>query len=171
MNQTGMTRHHKLRAVLGSLVTIHLLVAPLPAFSQDQPGGAQEERKSARMTCGKCQEGYATAGRTTDEKICKEDDHALVTCIPIGSRNQMPVWGSCPEGYVEVGRSLVPALCGAVDGGLRTQCQLPKIEGGMPDPSQGGIFCPPNCPSTDQMPTPGQGTLPSPPQVPYGKEK
>jgi hypothetical protein len=151
------------RTFLPGLTLALVLLFPLLSFAEDT--------KSPRMTCGKCPEGYATTGRTTDEKICTEEDHALLTCLPLGTRSQMPVCGSCPEGYVEVGRSIVPALCGNIEGGLRTQCQLPKIEGGMPDPSQGGIFCPPNCPGPGQMPTPGQGALPPPPKVPSVKEK
>jgi hypothetical protein len=114
----------------------------LPALAQEE---APAKPKTPRMTCGKCEEGYVTTGRTTDANICKEDDHTLVSCAPAGMQAQMQVCGSCPEGYLEMGRSQVPALCGNVDGGLRTQCQLPKMEGGMPDPTQGGRRCPPDC--------------------------
>ncbi len=128
--------------MVGGLALISLLFTPSLGLPQED---ALPKPKTPRMTCGKCDEGYVTTGRTTDANICKEDDHALVSCMPAGSQAQMPVCGSCPEGYVEIGRSLVPALCGNVDGGLRTQCQLPKMEGGMPDPTQGGRRCPPDC--------------------------
>jgi hypothetical protein len=136
-----------------------VVVLALSVRADDQP-------KTPRMTCGKCPDGYATTGRTTDEKICKEDDHALVECQPIGARAQMPVCGACPDGYVEIGRSFLPAMCGTAEGGLRTQCQLPKMEGGMPDPSQGGRRCPPDC--AGELPTgaapeeiPRPGKIPS----------
>jgi hypothetical protein len=144
-----------------------LLVSPA-ASAQD---GAPAQSKTPRMTCGKCEEGYVTTGRTTDANICKEDDHALVSCLPAGSQPQMQVCGSCPEGYLEMGRSNVPSLCGNEEGGLRTQCQLPKMEGGMPDPSQGGRRCPPDCGgnvpsgmSPESIERPGK--LPPPPKAP-----
>ena len=149
--------------IVAGLVAMQLVLLSAVSFSAD------EEPKTPRLTCGKCPSGYATTARTTDEKICKEDDHALVECMPIGMRSQMPVCGSCPEGYTEVGRSLVPALCGSDEGGLRTQCQLPKIEGGMPDPTQGGKRCPPDC--AGYTPTPGQGMMPLPPKIPSIQEK
>jgi hypothetical protein len=139
------------------------------SLAQDPPKES-EEVKTPRMTCGSCADGYATTGRTTDEKICKEDDHTLVECIPIGSRSQMSVCGSCPAGYVEIGRSMLPALCGNADGGLRMQCQLPKIEGGMPDPTQGGRRCPPDC--AGEMPTGAPPeAIPRPGKVPAVKDK
>ena len=133
------------------------------------------------MTCGKCPKGYVKTAVAAAEagyapgadfnattKLCKgmfqSEDATLIECKPIGKQNQMPVCGTCPEGYREVGRTLLPALCGNEDGGLRTQCQLPKMEGGMPDPSQGGRKCPPDC--VGNLPTPGQGNLPSPPKIP-----
>ncbi len=128
--------------MVGIVTLVALPVLPLPGSAQED---APAKPKTPRMTCGKCEEGYVTTGRTTDANICKEDDHTLVSCSPAGSQAQMPVCGSCPEGYLEMGRSMVPSLCGNVDGGLRTQCQLPKMEGGMPDPSQGGRRCPPDC--------------------------
>lgn len=124
-------------STVGVVTLVLLLMAPFP-------GSPQEEPKTPRMTCGKCAEGYVTTGRTTDAKICPEEDHVLVECTPPG-RGQMSVCGVCPPGYNEVGRSLVPALCGDEEGGLRTQCQLPTIEGGLPDPTQGGRRCPPDC--------------------------
>ena len=130
------------RRIVSGVALVSLLFGPSLGLSQE---GEPEKPKTPRMTCGKCEEGYATTGRTTDGKICPDDEHVLVECKPIGSQNQMPVCGSCPQGYIEVGRSLLPALCGNEDGGLRTQCQLPKMEGGMPDPLQGGRRCPPDC--------------------------
>jgi hypothetical protein len=144
------------------------LTLPVPAWAQ---GGADEKPRTSRMTCGKCEEGYVTTGRTTDANTCKEGDHMLVSCLPAGSQAQMSVCGSCPEGYLEMGRSNVPSLCGSEDGGLRAQCQLPKMEGGLPDPMQGGRRCPPDCAgnlpsglSPDSIERPGK--LPPPPKAP-----
>lgn len=141
----------------------------------------KEEPKVPLMTCGKCPEGYVKTAVAAPEagsapgadfnstaELCKgtlkSEDSALVECKPIGFQNQMPVCGTCPEGYQEVGRSLLPALCGNEDGGLRTQCQVPNMQGGMPDPTRGGRMCPPDC--VGNLPTPGQGNLPSPPKIP-----
>ncbi|MBI4400572.1 MAG: hypothetical protein HY581_02930 [Nitrospirae bacterium] len=153
-----LRNHLVLRSLAGSFFLALLLVLPPVAFQADTP-----PPKSDRMTCGKCPDGYATTGRTNAPQICKDEDPTLVECILLG-RNQLSVCGSCPEGYVQIGTSLVPARCGSTEGGRMSQCQLPKLEGGMPDPSQGGVFCPPNC--AGQMPTPGQGTLPPPPKIP-----
>jgi hypothetical protein len=119
---------------------------------------AQEsnEPKSIRKTCGKCPEGYATTGVTEAKEICKDGDPTLVQCAPLGT-NLL----SCPEGYREIGSSTVPARCGNQDGGRVTQCQLDKMELNLPDPTQGGKTCPPDCGSTA---TPGQGALPPPPK-------
>jgi len=144
-----------IRGVL-PVVAIMAMLAPPVASAQD---GAAAQPKTPRMTCGQCEEGYVTTGRTTDAHTCKEDDHVLVSCLPAGSQAQMQVCGSCPEGYNEMGRSMVPALCGGVDGGLRTQCQRPKMEGGMPDPTQGGRRCPPDCAGNAP-------SLPPPPKAP-----
>lgn len=159
--------HRQFCRAAGLVTLAALLVAPV-ASAQD---GAPAQAKTPRMTCGKCEEGYVTTGRTTDANICKEDDHALVSCLPAGTQAQMQVCGSCPEGYNEMGRSNVPSLCGSVDGGLRTQCQLPKMEGGMPDATQGGRRCPPDCggnapsgQSPDSIERPGK--LPPPPKAP-----
>ena len=151
----------KFPLMVGIVAMVSLPVLPFAASAQEN---APAQPKTPRMTCGKCAEGYVTTGRTTDAKICPDDDHTLVSCAPAGSQAQMPVCGSCPEGYVEMGRSLVPSLCGNADGGLRTQCQLPKMEGGMPDPTQGGRKCPPDC--VGNLPTPGQGQIPLPPKIP-----
>jgi hypothetical protein len=157
----------KLPRAAGVVALAAVLAAPA-AWAQD---GAPAQAKTPRMTCGKCEEGYVTTGRTTDANICKDDDHVLVSCLPAGMQAQMQVCGSCPEGYLETGRSNVPSLCGSEEGGLRTQCQLPKMEGGMPDPTQGGRRCPPDCggsvpsgqsPESIQRP----GKLPPPPKAP-----
>lgn len=140
----------------------------------------KEEPKVPLLTCGKCPKGYvktavaaphsgtAPGANFDSPEICKglfeSEESTLVECKPIGMQNQMPVCGTCPEGYREVGRTLLPALCGNEDGGLRTQCQLPKMEGGMPDPTQGGRKCPPDC--VGNLPTPGQGQIPLPPKIP-----
>lgn len=127
------------------------------------PAGAEEESpqpKSIRKTCGKCPEGYATTGVTDAPDICKDGDSTLVQCVPLGA-NLLPVCGSCPEGYNEIGRSSVPVRCGNQEGGLLSQCQLKKMELHLPDPTQGGKICPPDCGSTQ---SPGQGALPPPPK-------
>ncbi|HXF94188.1 MAG TPA: hypothetical protein VNK46_15650 [Nitrospiraceae bacterium] len=118
------------------------------------------EPKSIHKTCGTCPEGYATTGVTTAPEICKDGEPTLVQCVPLGA-NILPVCGSCPEGYVQIGSSLVPARCGDKDGGLLSQCQLQHMEPVLPDPTTGGLTCPPDCGST---PPPGHGVLPSPPQ-------
>ncbi len=142
----------------------------LPLVATPMAGLAEEggEPKSSRMTCGSCPDGYATTGVTEAPQICKDGDPTLVQCVPIGA-NILPVCGSCPDGYSEIGSSSVPARCGGRDGGRLTQCQLRKMEQTMPDPSQGGKKCPPDCGST---PAPGQGSLPPPPkyqQIPDNK--
>jgi len=125
------------------------------------------EPKSRRMVCGSCPEGYATTGMTTDAKICKDGDPTLVQCVPLGA-NLLPVCGSCPEGYREIGSSVVPSMCGTLNGGRVSQCQLQKMESNLPDPSQGGVSCPPNCGTTGQ---PGQGSTPPPPKYRTVPEK
>lgn len=119
-----------------------------------------EEPKSIRKTCGKCPDGYAMTAVTEAPTICKDGDPTLVQCVPLGA-NLLPVCGSCPEGYNEIGRSSVPSRCGNQDGGRLSQCQLQKMESNLPDPTQGGKICPPDCGSTA---TPGQGALPPPPK-------
>jgi hypothetical protein len=121
---------------------------------------ADGESKSIRKTCGKCPDGYAVTGVTQSPEICKDGDATLVQCLPLGA-NMLPVCGSCPEGYREIGSSSVPARCGSQDGGRLSQCQLERMELNLPDPSQGGKVCPPDCGS---MPAPGQGALPPPPR-------
>lgn len=141
------------RGLIGSFVLLWGLLFSVHA-------GA--EQKSARMTCGSCPSGYATTGVTTSPQICKEGDPTLVECVPIGSMNLLSVCGSCPEGYVEIGSSAVPARCGNADSGRMSQCQLSNLETTLPDPTKGGVFCPPHCEGT--LPTPGQGALPPPPK-------
>jgi hypothetical protein len=133
------------------------------------------------MTCGKCPKGFVKTAVATREagsapgadfnattELCKgtlqSEDSTLIECKPIGYQDQMAVCGTCPEGYREVGRTFLPALCGNEDGGLRTQCQVPGMSGGLPDPTQGGRMCPPDC--VGNLPTPGQGALPPPPKIP-----
>jgi hypothetical protein len=131
--------------------------APAIVASADE---TPAEPKSVRKTCGKCPDGYATTGVTQSPENCKEGDATLVQCVPLGA-NMLPVCGSCPEGYREIGSSSVPARCGTQDGGRLSQCQLERMELNLPDPTQGGKTCPPDCGST---PAPGQGTLPPPPK-------
>lgn len=118
------------------------------------------EPKSIRKTCGTCPEGYATTGVTESKEICKDGDPTLVQCVPLGV-NLLSVCGFCPEGYREIGSSSLPGRCGRQDGGRLTQCQLEKMEQNLPDPTQGGKVCPPDCGNTA---TPGQGALPPPPK-------
>ena len=125
------------------------------------------EPKSIRKTCGTCPEGYATTGVTESKEICKDGDPTLVQCVPLGA-NLLAVCGSCPEGYSEKGNSNVPARCGNKDGGRLSQCQLEKMESNLPDPTKGGLNCPPDCGSTA---TPGQGALPPPPMYRPTPEK
>jgi len=170
MKVTIMTAQSIVRGLLrivGGVALVSLLFLPSLGLAQED---APAKPKTSRMTCGKCEEGYVTTGRTTDAKSCPDDDHTLVECVPPG-RGQMSVCGSCPQGYNEVGRSSVPSLCGSEDGGLRTQCQLPKIEGGMPDPTQGGKRCPPDCDGNLPSGLPPEsidrpGKLPPPPKAP-----
>jgi hypothetical protein len=143
------------------LLTWAVLV-PLSAVA-DEPAP-----KGSQMICGSCPSGTTVTGVTTAPEICKEGDPSLFECTALGT-NLMSVCGSCPDGYRQVGSSMVPARCGSADGGRMTQCQLEKLESSLPDPAQGGVFCPPNC--AGQMPTPGQGTIPPPPKyLPPPKE-
>lgn len=145
-----------LRAVLycaSAVVAFTALPSGSPAEESAQP-------KSMRMTCGVCPDGYAVTGITQSPEICKDGEPTLVQCIPLGA-NLLPVCGTCPEGYNEIGSSSVPAVCGNKDGGRLTQCQLKKLEQHLPDPTQGGKSCPPDCGGT---PKPGQGALPLPPK-------
>ena len=137
------------------LTVLLLALGAMPVQAQDS-----SEPKSIRKMCGSCPEGYATTNVTESKEICKDGDPTLVQCAPLGA-NLLSVCGSCPEGYREIGGSSVPSRCGSRDGGRLTQCQLEKMELNLPDPTQGGKICPPDCGST---PTPGQGALPPPPR-------
>lgn len=121
---------------------------------------SMDDAKSIRKMCGTCPEGYATTGRTTAPEVCKDGDPMLVQCVPLGA-NMLAVCGSCPEGYAEVGRSNVPSRCGSIDGGLVSQCQSQQMGSSLPDPTRGGVRCPPDCGSTA---APGQGASPPPPK-------
>lgn len=135
-----------------------LLSAGLSGSAASADG--QDEVKSIRKTCGACPEGYATTGRTTAPEVCKDGDPVLVQCVPLGA-NMLAVCGPCPDGYTEVGRSNVPSRCGPIDGGLVSQCQSQQLGTSLPDPTQGGVRCPPDCGSTA---APGQGASPPPPK-------
>jgi hypothetical protein len=150
-------RRYATLPILGSMLTI-LALGPFqtPAVA-DEP---TDDPKTIRKTCGKCPDGYALTGVTTAPDICKDGDPTLVQCVPLGA-NLLSVCGTCPDGYVQVGTSLVPARCGTAEGGRMSQCQLQKMESGLPNPNQGGVFCPPHCGETV---APGQGALPPPPQ-------
>ncbi len=143
-------------------VRLVMMAVLLGAGSAGLAGAADgvEEPKSIRKTCGRCPEGYATTGVTQAPELCKDGEPTLVQCVPLGS-NMLSVCGTCPEGYTEVGRSNVPSRCGSTDGGLVSQCQLQNMGSSMPDPSQGGVRCPPDCGSTA---APGQGAAPPPPK-------
>jgi hypothetical protein len=137
------------------LVVLLLALGAMPVQAEDS-----SEPKSIRKMCGQCPEGYATTNVTESKEICKDGDPTLVQCVPLGA-NLLSVCGSCPEGYREIGNSSVPSRCGNKDGGRVTQCQLEKMELSLPDPTKGGLNCPPDCGSTA---TPGQGALPPPPR-------
>lgn len=137
------------------LVVLLLGLGAMPVQAEDS-----SEPKSIRKVCGQCPEGYATTNVTESKEICKDGDPTLVQCVPVGE-NLLSVCGSCPGGYREIGNSSVPSRCGNKDGGRVTQCQLEKMELNLPDPTKGGLNCPPDCGSTA---TPGQGALPPPPR-------
>jgi len=137
------------------LVVLLLALGAMPVQAEDS-----SEPKSIRKMCGQCPEGYATTNVTESKEICKDGDPTLVQCAPLGA-NLLSVCGSCPEGYREIGNSSVPSRCGNKDGGRVTQCQLEKMELNLPDPTKGGLNCPPDCGSTAP---PGQGALPPPPR-------
>jgi hypothetical protein len=137
------------------LVVLLSGLGAMPVQAEDS-----SEPKSIRKMCGQCPEGYATTNVTESKEMCKDGDPTLVQCVPLGA-NLLSVCGSCPEGYREIGNSSVPSRCGNKDGGRVTQCQLEKMELNLPDPTKGGLNCPPDCGSTA---TPGQGALPPPPR-------
>ncbi len=154
--QEIVLRFRRRSILIVAAVLMSLLLSPVESLLAQE----REQPRSIRKTCGSCPEGYAMTGVTTAPEICKDGDPMLVQCVPLGA-NMLPVCGSCPEGYVEIGRSSVPARCGGREGGLLSQCQLQRMESNLPDPTKGGIQCPPDCGST---PTPGQGALPPPQQ-------
>ncbi len=149
-----------IRRIVQIQLSIGFVVFLLGLGAMSVQAEESSEPKSIRKTCGQCPEGYATTGVTEAKEICKDGDPTLVECVPPGA-NLLSVCGSCPEGYREIGNSSVPARCGNQDGGRLTQCQLEKMESNLPDPTQGGKTCPPDCGSTA---TPGQGALPPPPK-------
>ena len=153
-----MTRSNQ--RMVQTFLLVGLVLSLLGLFTLPVQAEESSEPKSLRKTCGTCPEGYATTGVTESKEICKDGDPTLVQCVPLGA-NLLPVCGSCPEGYREIGNSNVPARCGNRDGGRLTQCQLEKMEMNLPDPTQGGKICPPDCGNTA---TPGQGALPPPPK-------
>lgn len=144
----------------GIRVTLALLLLSAGLSDSAAVADGQEDVKSIRKTCGACPEGYATTGRTTAPEFCKDGDPVLVQCVPFGA-NMLAVCGPCPDGYTEVGRSNVPSRCGSIDGGLVSQCQSQQMGSSLPDPTQGGVRCPPDCGSTA---APGQGASPPPPK-------
>lgn len=146
----------------GSIVFMALLAGVLSGIPLASAGAddTSSEPKSMRKMCGKCPDGYATTGVTEAPTICKDGDPTLVQCAPLGA-NLLSVCGSCPDSYDEVGHSSVPSRCGNQEGGRLSQCQRQKMESNLPDPTQGGKTCPPDCGSTA---TPGQGALPPPPK-------
>lgn len=148
----------RLVPVVGLAITALLFCAGMAGLAQAAEGA--DEPRTIRKTCGKCPEGYATTGVTSAPDLCKDGEPILVQCVPLGG-NMLSVCGSCPEGYAEIGRSNVPARCGSMDNGLVSQCQLQQMGSSMPDPSQGGVRCPPDCGSTA---APGQGAVPPPPK-------
>lgn len=156
--RTGITHSTRKRRSLSLTVALMLLTTGVSTSAV--AGDGQDEVKSIRKMCGTCPDGYATTGRTNAPEVCKDGDPALVQCVPLGA-NMLSVCGSCPEGYSEVGRSNVPSRCGSADGGLVSQCQSQQMGSGLPDPSQGGVRCPPDCGSTA---APGQGASPPPPK-------
>lgn len=142
---------------------IGLAVIVLTAGLSEVSAGAEEkeEPKIRQLRCGSCPDGFATTAVTTDQKTCPEGDATLVQCVPLGG-NLLSVCGECPEGYLKVGGTMVPTQC-ARDGGAMSRCQLQKMDSSMPNPSQGGRFCPPDC--AGQFPAPGQGAMPPPAQT------
>jgi len=149
-----------IRRTVQALLSVGLLMFFVGQGALPVQAEESSEPKTLRKTCGACPEGYATTGVTESKEICKDGDPTLVQCDPLGA-NLLSVCGSCPGGYREIGNSNVPARCGNRDGGRLTQCQLEKLESTLPDPTQGGMRCPPDCGSTA---TPGQGALPPPPK-------
>ena len=146
-----------------SLRVILVIMFLMFGIGIDHGIGAEQadEVKTIRKTCGSCPDGYATTGVVNAPEVCKDGDSTLVQCVPLGA-SMLAVCGLCPDTYTEIGRSNVPARCGGKDSGLLSQCQLQQAGSTtLPDPSQGGVVCPPNCGSTG---VPGQGAMPPPPK-------
>ncbi|MFO0766670.1 MAG: hypothetical protein U0231_07735 [Nitrospiraceae bacterium] len=143
---------------LRGVVAIGMWLALTPTAVLHASEG-QEDQKSIRKMCGACPEGYATTAITNAPEFCKDGEPTLVQCVPLGG-NMLSVCGACPDGYSEVGHSNVPARCGSKDGGLMSQCQSQHMDSSLPDPTQGGVKCPPDCGNTA---APGQGAV-APPQ-------
>jgi hypothetical protein len=139
------------------------LATAMVCVSLTVPGMAAEpdnEPKSIRKMCGTCPDGYATTAVTSAPDLCKDGDPTLVQCVPLGA-NMLAVCGQCPDGYREIGRSNVVARCGGRDGGLLAQCQQEQMQSTLPDPTQGGVVCPPDCGNTG---TAGEGGGAPPPK-------
>ncbi len=145
---------------------IGLLVSALAPFGL----GAEEPQipKIRQLRCGSCPDGFATTAVTSDPATCKDGDPTLVQCVPLGG-NLLSVCGKCPTGYQKVGSTIVPSQCNR-DGGAMSRCQREQLEHVNPDPTQGGLRCPPDCGA--ELPA-GQGgsgpvpqTLPPPPKAP-----
>lgn len=141
-------------SLLAVVVVGWSLASPVMAADPDT------EPKSMRKTCGSCPDGYATTGVMSAPEICKDGDPTLVQCVPLGV-NMLAVCGQCPDGYREIGRSNVMARCGGRDGGLLTQCQQLQMDSTLPDPTQGGVVCPPDCGTTGSA---GEGAGTPPPK-------
>jgi hypothetical protein len=139
------------------LIIVMLCLSLMSGVSAGEP---DNEPKSIRKTCGTCPEGYATTAVTTAPELCKDGEPTLVQCVPLGG-NMLAVCGQCPDGYREIGRSNVVTRCGQQDGGLLAQCQREQMESTLPDPTQGGVLCPPNCGSAG---TAGEGAGAPPPK-------
>jgi len=144
------------------LRVILVIMSIMVGIGSDHASSAEQadEVKTIRKTCGSCPDGYATTGVVDAPGVCKDGDSTLVQCVPLGA-SMLAVCGPCPDTYTEIGRSNVPARCGGKDGGLLSQCQSQQAGTTLPDPSQGGVVCPPNCGS---MGVPGQGATPPPPK-------
>jgi hypothetical protein len=140
-----------------------LLIFTVILLSSAALGDAAEldqESKSIRKTCGTCPDGYATTAVTDAPDVCKDGEPTLVQCVPLGA-NLLAVCGHCPDGYKEVGRSNVIARCGGRDGGLLSQCQQERMDTTLPDPTKGGLVCPPDCGSLGSA---GEGAGSPPPK-------
>ncbi|WP_447600012.1 hypothetical protein [Nitrospira sp. Nam80] len=146
-------------SIVGRLWLVMMMTCALlmTAVSAAEP---ENEPKSIRKMCGSCPDGYATTAVTSAPELCKDGESTLVQCVPLGA-NMLAVCGECPGGYREIGRSNVVARCGQRAGGLLAQCQQQQMESTLPDPTKGGVVCPPDCGSTG---TAGEGAGTPPPK-------